>query len=166
MTFSRAGRPVRAIGYNLQHTGLLLMYILNGKPVEQRVHLDLTPCHLGGSRVWFLCPHCGRRCGKLYGRFERFLCRKCSDVDYYHSQSVNRYQRLVANISRLSQRLGGPASGSAIYDIPDKPKGMHWKTYNRLVREKQRYAEMASGMWSATFIRLQKQFSYLSDVEI
>ena len=33
------------------------------------VHLDMTPCHLGGKRHWFLRPGrgCGRRLTILYG---------------------------------------------------------------------------------------------------
>jgi hypothetical protein len=30
-----------------------------GKPIQQKVPITLTICHLGGQRPWFVCPvHC------------------------------------------------------------------------------------------------------------
>jgi len=52
--------------------------------VEAQLQLDGTDVSLtetvvngGGKRLWFKCPKCGRRCGKLYQSFEVYLCRKC-----------------------------------------------------------------------------------------
>jgi hypothetical protein len=53
--------------------------------VEQRIRLDYIPQHFGGSRAWFRCPSCGRRCGKLYGG-ERFYCRSCWAVSYQNQR--------------------------------------------------------------------------------
>ena len=51
-----------------------------GKTVPDRVFLygvwvltTKTECHLGGSRSWFVCPTCNRRCAILYPK----NCRKC-----------------------------------------------------------------------------------------
>src|SRR5262245_52418017 len=33
---------------------------------EQVVYLGPTALHFGGTRWWFNCPGCGRRCAKLY----------------------------------------------------------------------------------------------------
>ena len=51
---------------------------------DYRIGLAKTPCHLGGVRFWFLCPHCGRRSGKLYRKplGEVYLCRICNDLTY------------------------------------------------------------------------------------
>jgi hypothetical protein len=38
--------------------------------------------------------------------------------------------RLYSKARRIRQKVGG--SGNSDDPFPDKPKGMHWKTYNRL----------------------------------
>lgn len=53
------------------------------------VGLESTPANLGGSRYWWLCPDCGRRCLKLYmppGSF-LFACRLCHSLSYESAQS-------------------------------------------------------------------------------
>jgi hypothetical protein len=51
---------------------------------DYKIGLTTTPCRLGGVRYWFVCPHCGRRSGKLYRRpvGEVYLCRICNDLTY------------------------------------------------------------------------------------
>lgn len=58
---------------------------------DYRIKLDKTHCHLGGVRYWFLCPHCGRRSGKLYRKpiGEMYFCRTCNDLTY---QSRNEHR--------------------------------------------------------------------------
>src|SRR5208282_5544153 len=45
------------------------------KDVQYPVRIVRTPCHLGGSRAWFVCS-CGRRVAILYGG-GTFACRHC-----------------------------------------------------------------------------------------
>ena len=97
-------------------------------PVTQRVPLGRTPLHFGGQRIWFLCPNCHRRCRILYGGI-RFHCRKCCGLKY-QSQAENAAQRAITRAHVIRRRLGD-------YDnlddpFPEKPKGMHRNTYNRL----------------------------------
>jgi hypothetical protein len=57
-----------------------------------RVLRDATPS--GGSRWWWGCPGCGRRCGLLYlvaGR-PRLACRTCLGLTYL-SQTLPRKRR-------------------------------------------------------------------------
>ncbi len=50
--------------------------------VDEPVPLTRTPCTFGGSRPWFRCPSCGRRCAVLYGLAGRFRCRGCHRLAY------------------------------------------------------------------------------------
>jgi len=100
--------------------------------VEQSISLDWTPCHYGGKRTWFLCPHCNRRVAVLYGAGRYFLCRHCYNLTYA-SQQVQRCDRLMEKARGIRKRLGG---GDDLWEpFPDKPKGMHWETYYRLRKE-------------------------------
>jgi hypothetical protein len=109
--------------------------------VEYPVYFDETDCHYGGTRTWFLCPGggCGRRVGVLYGEGKYFLCRHCHDLAYA-SQNENAALRASRKSRKIIERLGGD-SYSDFY--PDKPKGMHWKTYNRLIRQAEYYENLS-----------------------
>jgi hypothetical protein len=103
------------------------------KSAEYPVSLDRTLCNYGGERIWFLCPAwgCSRRVAVLYlGSI--FACRQCLQL-VYESQREAPHNRALSRVQSIREKLGG--SGSTADDFPDKPKGMHWRTYNRLFAE-------------------------------
>lgn len=89
------------------------------------VHLAYTPCHYGGGRAWFRCPHCARRVAKLYLANGQWYCRRSLNLAYI-SQSMSAVDRIHHRIAKLESRLN---------DDGEKPKGMHWSTYNRIVEQ-------------------------------
>lgn len=103
------------------------------------VYLDWTACRLGGRRAWFRCPArgCGRRVAILYGG-TIFACRHCHQLAY-DSQRERRDDRMTRRADKIRQRLGwepGILNGDG-----DKPKGMHWRTFERLQNEHDAYVE-------------------------
>ena len=113
-------------------TGILLEYsVVDGEDREERserIVIQRTRCHFGGSRPWWFCPRCGRRCAVLFGG-SRFLCRNCHDLRY-RSQSLGKGERLLRRAEKIRARLGG--SGVVFGDFPPRPRGMHLRTYHRL----------------------------------
>jgi hypothetical protein len=99
------------------------------RSLEQRLRISWTKCHLGGWRPWFRCS-CGRRAAKLYdGAADFFACRHCCGLAYASQQLCTR-DRLISSARRIRMQLGG---GPSFFDpFPDKPRGMHWSTYDRL----------------------------------
>ena len=99
--------------------------------VWEPVSLDWTACNFGGERPWFICPGagCGRRVAVLYGPGKYFLCRHCYDL-VYESQRENVMNRALRRAQAIRERLGGSANMTKPF--PEKPKGMHWSTYERL----------------------------------
>jgi hypothetical protein len=98
----------------------------------------------GGRRLWFRCPLCGRRCRVLYvGR--RMGCQVCLRLRY-SSQAETRAARSTRAMFKIVRRLHPEAQFN---DLPRKPKGMHWSTYNQLA---DRY-EAFSGAWNAEALR-------------
>ncbi len=98
--------------------------------MDYTVELDWADCHLGGQRAWFRCPAkgCGRRVAILYGG-AIFACRHCHRLAY-ESQREAGYDRMARRADKLRDKLGwepGILNGDGI-----KPKGMHWRTFERL----------------------------------
>ena len=102
--------------------------------VEQGIPVVWTPCRFGGERPWFMCSvpsngaHCWRRVIKLYGAGRFFACRHCYRLAYA-SQQESAHQRSLGKSQKIRMRLGG--SPNMLEEFPDKPKGMHWRTYDR-----------------------------------
>lgn len=69
------GEPSGHIDHRAEADALMLDYRTKApadaewQPVRERIPLDATPYHYGGSRPWFLCPGCGRR--RAAGAVER-----------------------------------------------------------------------------------------------
>jgi len=112
------------------------------KNVVQTIKIVFTKTNFNGRRPWFRCPDCGRRCGVLYGAGRLFSCRKCADL-LYSSQKEDWAERKIRKARKIRQQLGGPPD--VMEPFPDKPKGMHRTTYERLREEENRLVLEAMG---------------------
>jgi hypothetical protein len=92
------------------------------------VWLEWTSCNYGGPRTWFLCPGCGRRVAILYGTGP-LACRQCHRL-VYDSQQDSGWRRSINQARAARMKLGG--SANLTEPLPQRPKGMHWRTYRRL----------------------------------
>ena len=141
VTWSREERHVGSLLLALQPEGVVLTYryrVSGGdwESVRQVVTLDWTPCHYGGTRPWFQCTGCRLRVAVLCGEGKWFLCRHCYELPY-GSQQETEEARLLRKVRKLRERLG--ASMNLLEPIwPwNKPKGMHWRTFDRLLQEEE-----------------------------
>jgi len=103
------------------------------QPMEYPVYLEWTGLHFGGRRAWFLCPArgCGRRVAILFGG-SIFACRHCHNLAYQCQRETDD-DRAMRRADTIRRRLGW---GAGIANPEgDKPKGMHWRTYERLVAQ-------------------------------
>ena len=137
--WTRDGERVASINVETQRHSVTLKYRSRSygedwSDVEQRVPIAWTPCRFGGERPWFVCSvasngvYCGRRVTKLYGAGRLFACRHCYRLAYA-SQQESAHQRGLGKSQKIRMRLGG--SPNMLEEFPDKPKGMHWRTYER-----------------------------------
>lgn len=108
--------------------------------VHITVPLSWSSCNYGRERPWFICPgkSCGRRVAKLYLAGKYFLCRHCHDL-VYSSQREHKAFRLQDKAQKICRRLGAKTCNDLF--TASKPKGMHWKTYEKLVDEAQSLEE-------------------------
>ena len=103
------------------------------RPMNYPVRLAWTGCNFGGWRVWWLCPAagCGRRAAVLFGGAV-FACRQCHRLAYRCQREAD-HDRASRRADKLRDRLSwepGILNGNGL-----KPKGMHWRTFERLQGE-------------------------------
>ena len=112
--------------------------------IDEPVKLTYTACSYGGSRPWFICPinGCGRRVALLYGTGKYFACRHCYNLAY-GSQQENRLDRLQRKLRNIRKRLEVEPYGD---ETPERPKGMHKRTYQKLMWK---YHHYNNQVWNA-----------------
>lgn len=124
--------------------------------VNYTIQLERTPCHFGGKQVWFRCPGrgCGRRVVMLYLTGRHYLCRHCCNLAY-ESQREGYESRAMSRAHKLRRKLD--PTGFWDEGIPDKPKGMHWRTYERLARVVGAADRKASLLWGNRLADIEVQ---------
>lgn len=96
--------------------------------VHCAVSLDRAPCTYGGTRTWWRCPCCTRRVAILYiGKAP--ACRHCYRLAY-RCEREDTDDRATRQADKLRERLGWEPG--ILHGNGPKPKGMHWRTFERL----------------------------------
>ena len=96
-------------------------------------------------------PGCGRRVAVLHGG-RVFACRQCKRLAY-RSQRETTDDRATRRADAIRRRLGwdaGILNGNGL-----KPKGMHWRTFDRLEREHDAHVNAALTSMAAKLGLLQ-----------
>jgi hypothetical protein len=124
----------------------------SGESVEVHGLLLSTRPKYGGLRWWFGCPFCSRKCAMLHlpPGSKRFACRTCHRLRYT-SQSETNSDRLLRRARKLYRRAGSSTGGS---NYVYKPKGMHWRTFDRLMdaAEEADLAALCANRWLTTIL--------------
>jgi hypothetical protein len=98
------------------------------------IRLTTTTAGFGGTRTWFLCSRCDRRCSILYDNpASGWVCRICAS-GHYASEVEAPIDRMYRRARKLRCRLG-QHDPDMTFPFPGKPVGMHWSTYLRLRKE-------------------------------
>jgi hypothetical protein len=122
---------------------------------RQTVWVQWSACRLGGWRPWFRCPHCGRRVAKLYNVGLAY-CRTCCDLRYSCQRRGAKSRRYLQAL-KLRLRLNGIASLREPF--PERPRGMHRRTYARLRQRAERLERDLCG--SRRFVLRKTDYSML-----
>jgi hypothetical protein len=108
----------------------LIQLELSNQVTPQQIRVSWTRCHFGGDRPWLHCSFCKRRVAKLFHGMGAYFCRPCIGNPIYASQAKSTQSRRHFEACKLRLRLDGIASLTAPF--PERPRGMHRKTYARL----------------------------------
>lgn len=149
LSWNRGGEQTGWIRYQVHNDYLRLIYRIRShseewQSIDEKVWFQRTPCHYGGERLWFSCPHCQTRVAILYGYDKRFLCRHCYDLPYA-SQGETYLDRMARKARKIRARLDADMDLDS--PIFKKPKGMHSKTFDKLKQQER----MANDRFSMLF---------------
>ena len=134
------GERVASVGYEASLTAdsgrMRLYYTTTTHGGEKRdsdypIILATTPQPLGGRRWWFRCPETGDFVSKLYlpnGAYT-FASRFAHRLGYLCQRETAR-DRAVSRAFALREKIGGKGG---IGDYIPRPKGMHTRTYERVM---------------------------------
>ena len=143
LAWSCGDKTTGSIRFRSFHDRLMLDYRIRKygggwEDVKQTIRLDWTACNYGGERPWLCCPRCNRRVAVLCGDGKYFLCRHCYQLPY-SSQMESYHDRMLEQSRKIRRRLGvSEVIVEQIYPW-DKPKGMHRKTFERLIFQEKQY---------------------------
>jgi hypothetical protein len=101
--------------------------------LDQRIILVARPRHFGGKQWYFVCPVMSRRASVVWKPpgADRFCSRQTFGRQVaYQSQFNDATNRAHSGQAKIKARLIGENDPDE-WDLPPKPKGMRWKTYNR-----------------------------------
>lgn len=125
-----------SIAFTINDEDLTLIYFYrnsldDSEHIRQQIKLSWLQCHYGSLRAYFICPQCAKRVTTLYNN-KYFCCRTCCNLAY-KSQQEDKTDRLIRKIRKVRQKLN--AEDDLFSIIWNKPKGMHHKTFYRLIEE-------------------------------
>lgn len=115
------------------------------------IYLSRVACCFGGSRPWFICPRCHKRVGAVYFNTAP-ACRKCSHLRY-DSQREQPADRARRRARKTRHKLDWPMNFTL---RGDKPKGMHWATYRRMVNKQDSDISQSLGAMLAFIEKMSK----------
>lgn len=100
---------------------------------ENRIMLTTSQQPFGGRRWWFVCPHTGRRAARLHlpSGANTFACRNAYQLAY-RSQRETARDRALSRAFALRRKLSDDGRIGAYIS---KPKGMHWRTFERAMEK-------------------------------
>lgn len=95
------------------------------------IRISTTEVTFGGTRPWFHCPACDRRCAVLYA--PDYHCRLCVNGRYL-SELASPKMRASLRARKIQRKLQmAPNEGLR---LPlTRPKGMHMTTFRALIHE-------------------------------
>ncbi len=114
----------------------VLEFTINQKKISVHLVLDKRSA---SNKFYFVCPRCKTRRQHLYATSNTYACRDCLGL-HYASQSERRNARLRRKIRNKRKQIWGedwPNVTNLFENAHSwpKPKGLHWKTFSKLLDE-------------------------------
>ncbi|QRM29032.1 hypothetical protein [Microvirga sp. VF16] len=151
-----SGETIMAL-FKLSDYGGLLDLSFQGR--QQFFSLVSEPRHFGGLQWYVICPRTGRRVRVLYrplGAMSFASRHAWGRRAAYASQFLDPIRRAWRTKSKVKAALLGDEDPDE-WDLPPKPKGMRWATYERWVARYDAAEEMLDAQLVQAAARLMKR---------
>ena len=106
------------------------------------VGIEWAPAGFGGRRPCLVCPCCARHVIAVYRVRGAWVCRRCGNL-VYPSTREKPSDRALRKARQARERLGFDCSFPWPISALGKPRGMRWRTYEKLVRDVERADDRA-----------------------
>jgi hypothetical protein len=158
--WSREGERIAEAGVRAEADVIVMNYMwtpygYEPRTIECRIALTRTFCRFGGTRSWFICPDCGRRCAVLYGvsRYGNFACRVCRRLGYL-SESESPVDRCWRQQRKIEAKLT---------EDGERPRGMRVRTFERLCAKWEAIEERKDELWWPSFAAFAVRVGLVAD---
>jgi len=151
-----SGETIKALLKLFKHGGLLE---LSFQGQQQAFSLVSDTRHFGGLQWYVICPRTGRRVRMLYRPLGAtfFASRHAwGRRAAYGSQFLDPIGRAWRTKAKVKAALLGDEDPDE-WDLPPKPKGMRWATYERWVARYDAAEEMLDEQLTSAAERLMKR---------
>jgi hypothetical protein len=153
------GEVQSTIQITTQKQQIILEYSAGNQSFNYPIQLEVTPCHYGGVRHWFICTGCNRRVATLFIASNLlFQCRKCQKLNYT-SQQESKLDATRYVMYKLRNKLDWQYDNAWMkYYYKIKPKGMHQTTFDKLVDRHDKLENRANRYCMASFKALEEKY--------
>jgi hypothetical protein len=127
----------------------------NGSTLTSMFHFYIQPSISPACAVGLFASHAGG--DALFSMAARTIDAASAGTLPINRSMKSPYLRALSQAQKFRQRLGG--SPCTDDPFPQKPKGMHWRTYDRLVKRGEALDEQAERAGMAIFGRLLQMVS-------
>ena len=122
---------------------LIISYTITKADTKENIndayYFEFVENNYGGDRVYFVCPYCQKRARFLYLKTKHFGCRDCAGLNYRSQQATKGHDlaahKLIKFIYTKFKVTDDLTPMIAADYRPERPKGMHVKTYIKLKAE-------------------------------
>ncbi|SMO83548.1 hypothetical protein [Gracilimonas mengyeensis] len=140
LTWSRRGQEVGSISISvdMRETPQATFFYTYNKEEQVNYNVSLTSSNsnLGIGKIWyFVCPHTGKRCRKLYGAGKYFLHRDAFPNAMYECQTYSKKGRMIDKVCKIMN--GSDKLYEELYSKHFKTHyaGKPTKRYKEILRE-------------------------------
>ncbi len=126
---SSIGYTVDTLNEEQPYIKLAYRIISSDEQYDYKINLIKTRPYYGGERLWFVCPVRGHRTAKLYLPYggNLYASRQAYGLKYA-TQSMCPASRAIERKWRIVRKTNGD-------NYPVRPKGMHDKTFYKIMEE-------------------------------
>jgi hypothetical protein len=128
--------------------------------LDQWIELIAVPRHYGGQQWYFLCPRTARRASVLWKPrgAQSFACRQAWGRQVaYGSQFLSPYRRASSAVQDIQRRLCKEPYIPLVGDeLPSRHKGMHRRTYEKIIKRYEAYKTIMDQDLIAALARLMR----------